>query len=557
MRSHYRYIAIDLKSFYASVECQARGFDPLTTNLVVADASRTEKTICLAVSPSLKAYGIGGRARLFEVVQRVREVNADRLGALRRLSRHGAAGASVDLASPGVGGTVPCSSAETVVDGALRGAPVPGDCTGRDLKAYRPFEGTLFSGGSFRDPVVRANPDCELDFLIAKPRMATYLEYSTRIYQVYLRHFAPEDIHVYSIDEVLIDAGGYLTASGKSIRELASQVVSDVYAETGITATAGIGTNLYLAKVAMDILAKHEEPDENGVRIAELDEDGYKRRLWSHEPLTDFWRVGPGYARKLHAHGMRTMGDVARCSLGGRSERLNEDLLFKLFGKNAELLIDHAWGVEPVGMADIKGYRPRSACKVSGQVLQRPYTAREARLVAWEMADQLALDLLSEGLVTDKITLTVGYDRVDGDDSYEGQMVVDRYGRSIPKHAHGTANLDQATSSSALIAAAVTELFDQLVDGSLQVHRINVGADQLVTEQEAAFRRSHRQLRLFEDEESSEGEVEVDLARERKVQDAMLGIRGKFGKNAILRAANLQEAGTARQRNNQIGGHSA
>lgn len=555
MCSCYRYIAIDLKSFYASVECQARGLDPLATNLVVADASRTEKTICLAVSPSLKAYGIGGRARLFEVVQRVREVNAERLGVLRRSGRGATAGAR-DVPTA-CGFSALQQSPGAPFGHRPRSSLLPGDVTGRDLQAYRPFEGSLFAHGSFHDPAVRADAACELDFLIAKPRMATYLDYSTRIYRVYLRHFAPEDVHVYSIDEVLIDAKGYLTASGKGIRELASQVVSDVYAETGITATAGIGTNLYLAKVAMDILAKHEEPDGNGVRIAELDEEAYKRRLWSHEPLTDFWRVGPGYARKLQAHGMRTMGDVARCSLGGPADLMNEDLLFKLFGKNAELLIDHAWGVEPVGMADIKGYRPKSACKVSGQVLQRPYGADEARLVVWEMADQLALDLLAEGLVTDKLTLTLGYERLGEDAVFDGQLDRDRYGRAVPQHAHGTANLDQPTASSARIAGAATELFDRLVDRRLQVHRITVAADQLVTEQEAAFRRSHRQLRLFEDEGGEDERVAAERARERKVQGAMLDIRGRFGKNAILRAANLQEAGTARLRNNQIGGHSA
>lgn len=555
MCSCYRYIAIDLKSFYASVECQARGLDPLATNLVVADASRTEKTICLAVSPPLKAYGIGGRARLFEVVQRVREVNAERLGVLRRSGRGATAGAR-DVPTA-CGFSALQQSPGAPFGRGPRSSLLPGDVTGRDLQAYRPFEGSLFAHGSFHDPAVRADAACELDFLIAKPRMATYLDYSTRIYRVYLRHFAPEDVHVYSIDEVLIDAKGYLTASGKGIRELASQVVSDVYAETGITATAGIGTNLYLAKVAMDILAKHEEPDGNGVRIAELDEEAYKRRLWSHEPLTDFWRVGPGYARKLQAHGMRTMGDVARCSLGGPADLMNEDLLFKLFGKNAELLIDHAWGVEPVGMADIKGYRPKSACKVSGQVLQRPYGADEARLVVWEMADQLALDLLAEGLVTDKLTLTLGYERLGEDAVFDGQLDRDRYGRAVPQHAHGTANLDQPTASSARIAGAATELFDRLVDRRLQVHRITVAADQLVTEQEAAFRRSHRQLRLFEDEGGEDERVAAERARERKVQGAMLDIRGRFGKNAILRAANLQEAGTARLRNNQIGGHSA
>lgn len=486
MGSHYRYIAIDLKSFYASVECRERGLDPLTTNLVVADISRTEKTICLAVSPSLKAYGISGRARLFEVVQRVAEVNRTRPAA---------------------------------------------------------------------DP---------LDYLVAKPRMALYLDYSTRIYQIYLRFFAPEDIHVYSIDEVFVDVGGYLRTYGMDARQLASRVVRTIYDETGITATAGVGTNLYLAKVAMDMLAKHEEPDENGVRIAQLDEDAYKRRLWTHVPITDFWRVGAGTARRLASRGMHTMGDVARASLGGPHDALNEDVLFKLFGKNAELLIDHAWGVEPVGMADIKAYRPQAHCMVAGQVLQCPYAPTEARLVAWEMAEQLALDLTEKRLATDTIVLTVGYDRESlapgrqsagsstALDLAEIEISVDHYGRAVPKHAHGTQRLARPTASAHLIAEAVLQLFDEHVDGRLLIRRITIAAERIVTEEELAEAAQHEQLSLFSEETDT-----AERERERKLQETMIGIRGKFGKNAVLKAASLQEGATARQRGNQIGGHSA
>lgn len=520
MGSCFRYIAIDLKSFYASVECRERGLDPLTTNLVVADVARTEKTICLAVSPSLKAYGISGRARLFEVVQRVREVNIERL---------------------------------------------------RRLKQQTRFSGATFRDVSYDDALVRSDPHLELGYLAAKPRMALYLDYSTRIYNVYLRHFAPEDIHVYSIDEVLIDAGSYLRTYGIGPRELASRVIRDIYEETGITATAGIGTNLYLAKVAMDMLAKHEEPDAHGVRVAQLDEVSYRRRLWAHEPITDFWRVGAGTARRLATHGMRTMGDIARASLGRSHDALNENALFALFGKNAELLIDHAWGVEPVGMAEIKAYQPQARCMVSGQVLQSPYVPADARLVAWEMAEQLALDLTAKRQLTDTIVLTVGYDQeslsekrqrpeADGmpratmPDLSDVEVTEDRYGRRIPKHAHGTQRLSQPTASGHLISDAVLGLFDELVDERLLVRRISIAAERILTEEELAKAREHEQLSLFAEEAAA---AEAELARERKVQETMIGIREKFGKNAVLKAASLQEGATAQQRNSQIGGHSA
>ena len=506
MGSPYRYIAIDLKSFYASVECRERGLDPLTTNLVVADLSRTEKTICLAVSPSLKSYGISGRARLFEVVQRVAEVNRERLLRL-------------------------------------------------DVCQHE----TAFAGSSTNNEEVRANPRLALDYEVAKPRMALYLDYSTRIYQVYLRFFAPEDIHVYSIDEVFVDVGGYLRTYGMSARQLASRVVRAIFQETGITATAGVGTNLYLAKVAMDMLAKHEQPDEHGVRVAQLDEDAYQRRLWTHVPITDFWRVGPGTARRLASRGMFTMGDVARASLGRPHQALNEGVLFGLFGKNAELLIDHAWGVEPVGMADIKAYRPQTRCLVSGQVLHSAYPPSQARLVAWEMAEQLALDLTAKRQAASTIVLTVGYDRESfapgrGHDLSDVEAAEDHYGRRVPKHAHGTKRFAHPTASGRLIADAVRELYDALVDERLLVRRITIGAEQLVTEEELAQAAEHEQLQLF----AEEGAVpEEDLARERKLQEAMLGIRERFGKNAVLKAASLQEGATAAQRNAQIGGHSA
>lgn len=418
------YIAIDLKSFYASVECRERRLDPLTTNLVVADESRTEKTICLSVSPAMKAYGVPGRPRLFEVVQKVREANARRRTA----------------------------------------AP-----------------GRALTGSSWDSNELNRFPERSISYITAPPRMALYMEYSTRIYNIYLKYIAPEDIHVYSIDEVFMDVTAYLGTYRLTARELAAKMMQDVLQATGITATAGIGSNLYLCKVAMDIVAKHIEPDQNGARIAELDEMTYRRLLWNHRPLTDFWRVGKGYARKLEEHGIFTMGDVARCSVGKPNDYHNEELLYRLFGVNAELLIDHAWGWEPCAMADIKAYKPAANSIGSGQVLQCPYDSGKAKLIVREMTDLLVLNLVDKGLVTDQLVLTVGYDIENLTDPeirkrYQGEIVTDRYGRKIPKHAHGTANLDRKTSSTMLILDAVMDLYDRIIDHNLLVRRIYVTA---------------------------------------------------------------------------------
>lgn len=500
------YICCDLKSFYASVECVERGLDPMTTNLVVADQRRTEKTICLAVSPSLKAYGISGRARLFEVVEKVREVNAQR-------------------------------------------------------KWLAP--GHQLTGSSWHDPDLRQSPELALDYIVAPPRMAHYIEWSTRIYQVYLKYAAPEDIHVYSIDEVFIDATSYLEAFQMTGRQLARTIILDILKTTGITAAAGIGTNLYLAKIAMDIEAKHVPADEYGVRIAELDEMSYRRLLWDHRPLTDFWRVGRGYASKLEAHGLFTMGDIARCSLGGAGDHYNEELLYKLFGVNAELLIDHAWGWEPCTIADVKAYKPENKSVVSGQVLQNPYTFEQARLVVREMADSLALDLVDKGLLTDQLVLTVGYDIENLTDPerrkhYTGPVTTDHYGRRIPKHAHGTANLGQYSSSAHDLMEAVSELYDRIMDPALLVRRLSISANHLVDEVTARQRQQPEQLDLFTDyaaQERQRAEQDAAHAREKKLQEAMLGIKKKYGKNAILKAMNLEEGATAKERNQQIGGH--
>ena len=504
------YIAIDLKSFYASVECMERGLDPMTTNLVVADASRTEKTICLAVSPALKAYGIPGRPRLFEVVQKVNEVNS------------------------------------------LRQQNAP------DRK---------LTGSSIQEEDLKANPSLAVDYLVAPPQMAHYMKISSQIYEVYLKYIAPEDIHVYSIDEVFIDATGYLRTYQLTARELAMKMILDVLDTTGITATAGIGTNLYLCKVAMDIEAKHISPDENGVRIAELDEMSYRRSLWSHRPLTDFWRVGKGYAKKLEEHGLYTMGDIARCSEGGPGDYHNEELLYKLFGVNAELLIDHAWGWEPCTIADIKAYKPESNSVGSGQVLQCPYPFEKAKLVVREMTDLLVLDLVDKGLVTNQMVLTVGYDIDNLKDpsrrkKYHGEIKTDRYGRSIPKHSHGTANLKKYTSSTRQITQAVMELFDRIVDKDLLVRRINMAATHVISEADAKAQNetSFEQLDLFTDYSARQLQNEkenMELEKERKMQAAMLEIKKKFGKNAILKGMNLQEGATAKDRNQQIGGHKA
>lgn len=497
------YIAIDLKSFYASVECRERGLDPLDINLVVADESRTDKTICLAVTPSLKTYGISGRARLFEVVQQVREANRGRL--------HDA----------------------------------PGHC---------------FTGKSCFLSELNSDPSLEIDYLIAPPRMAYYMEYSTRIYEIYLKYIAPEDIIVYSIDEVLIDATNYLNVHRLSAHDLAMKMILDVLETTGITATAGIGTNLFLCKVAMDIVAKHIPADKNGVRIAELDEMSFRRQLWSHQPITDFWRVGRGYAKKLEQNGMFTMGDVARCS------HENEDLLYRLFGKNAELLIDHAWGWEPCTVEAVKAYRPSENSVGSGQVLHCPYTFDKARLVLREMAESLTLDLVSKGLVTNQVIVTVGYDVENLTDPirrrhYTGPVVSDHYGRKIPKHAHGTEWLKVHTSSTKKIMGAATGLFDRLVDRELLIRRLTIVAGHVIPECEAQKQdNGFEQLDLFHDYAAQKAEQEkekAELARERKMQETMLAIKRKYGKNAILKGMNLEEGATAKDRNDQIGGHRA
>ena len=508
MKEKKTYIAIDLKSFYASVECIERNRDPLTTNLVVADESRTEKTICLAVSPSLKSYGIPGRARLFEVVQKVKAANnARRIKALgRRL----------------------CSTSDDSME-------------------------------------LEADSALAIDYIVARPRMALYMKYSTRIYEIYLKYIAPEDIHIYSIDEVFMDVTRYLESYKMTPHELAITMIQDVLKTTGITATAGIGTNLYLCKIAMDIVAKHVEPDADGVRIAELDEMSYRRKLWSHRPITDFWRVGQGYAKKLADHGLYTMGDIAKCSIGKSNELYNEELLYRLFGVNAELLIDHAWGYEPCTMEEVKAYRPETSSVSSGQVLQCPYTFEKARLVVKEMTDQMVLDLVDKKLVTDQVVLTIGYDIENLTDPkrrsrYKGQVTTDRYGRKIPKHAHGTANLEKQTSSTSLITRAVMELFDRIVNEELLVRRITITANKLVGEETIKHTEDSQQLDFFTDHEAQRKKQEAeeaDLEDEKHLQQAVLGIRKKFGKNAVLKGMNLQEGATAKDRNGRIGGHKA
>lgn len=502
------YICCDLKSFYASVECVERGLDPMTANLVVADKRRTEKTICLAVSPSLKAYGISGRARLFEVVQRVAEVNAQRKGK----------------------------------------AP-----------------GHQLTGRSWNNPEVQSNPTLALDYIVAPPRMAHYIDWSTKIYEVYLKYAAPEDIHVYSIDEVFIDATNYLDTFHMTGREFARAIILDILKTTGITAAAGIGTNLYLAKVAMDIVAKHVHPDKDGVRIAKLSEMTYRRLLWSHRPLTDFWRVGRGYANKLEAHGLYTMGDIARCSIGKATDYHNEELLYQLFGINAELLIDHAWGWEPCTIADIKAYKPENKSIVSGQVLQCPYFFEKARLVVREMADALALDLVAQGLVTDQLVLTVGYDIENLQDpqrshAYQGSVTTDRYGRKVPKHAHGTVNLGRYTSPGEEMLQAVEMLYNRIVDQKLLIRRLSLCANHLLDEAMCPKESEGEQLDLFTDyaaKERQQLEDDASHARERKIQETVLGIKKRYGKNAILKGMNLEEGATAKRRNEQIGGHQA
>lgn len=497
------YIAIDLKSFYASVECVDRGLDPLTTNLVVADSSRTEKTICLAVSPSLKSYGVGGRARLFEVIQKVKEVNYQR-------------------------------------------------------RMKIPYG--VFTGKSWRNPELLEHPDWELDYIVAPPRMARYMQMSAHIYSVYLKYMAPEDIHVYSCDEVFMDVTSYLSTYKKTPHELAMTIVRDVLKQTGITATAGIGTNMYLCKVAMDIVAKHMPADKDGVRIAELDEKSYREKLWNHRPLTDFWRCGKGIVSKLAMFGVETMGQIARLSVK------NEDVLYKLFGVNAELLIDHAWGWEPCTMDYIKSYRPETNSLSSGQVLHEPYTFKKARVVIKEMADSISMDLLDKGLVTDQLVVTVGYDRTSLENpeiraKYHGPVVKDYYGREVPKSAHGTANLDRLTSSTSLIMTAVENLFDRIVNKDLLVRRLNITTNHVIPESRVKKQDDKMvQLDIFTDYETlakQKKEEEERLAKERRVQEALLAIKKQFGKNSILKGLNFEDGATAKDRNEQIGGHKA
>ena len=499
-----KYLCIDLKSYYASVECVGRGLDPMVTNLVVADISRTEKTICLAVSPALKSFGIPSRIRLFEVNQKVKDINYD-----RRMK-------------------IP---AKQFWDKS---------CDIRELK---------------KDPTL------EMDFIIAPPRMTAYMKQSAEIYDIYLKYFAPEDIHVYSIDEVFIDLTTYLEFYKRSPHDLASEIVDVVYHQTGITATVGIGTNMYLAKVAMDILAKKMPADEKGMRIAELDEQTYRYEMWEHEPIRDFWRVGSGYTRKLHAAGLYTMGDIARYSL----TQQGEDRLYKLFGVNAELLIDHAWGWEPCTMADVKSYRPITNSLSSGQVLHCAYTAEKARVIVMEMTDRLVLDMVDKGISTDQLILTIGYDRESLQDprfrkNYKGEIVIDHYGREIPKHAHGTRNLGKHTSSSRVIIEAMMELYDRIIDTSLLVRRVTIAVNNVISEEELEKRRTPEQLDLFTDIEAAEKKKQHEkesYQKEKQLQKAILHVHKKYGKNALLKGMNLLEGATMKDRNEQVGGHKA
>lgn len=501
------YAAIDLKSFYASVECAEAERDAMTTNLVVADKSRTEKTICLAVSPSLKAYGIPGRARLFEVVQAVKNINRER----------------------------------------LRKAP-----------------GGVFTGESDDATELSRNPSLALSYIVAPPKMALYMKKSTEIYEIYLHYVAPEDMHVYSVDEVFLDLTEYLHTYKKTPHELVREMVRAVYEQTKITATAGIGSNLYLAKIAMDIEAKHAEADADGVRIAELNERTYRENLWAHQPLTDFWRVGRGIAKRLAEVGIHTMGDIARCSIGKETDFYNEDLLYQLFGVNAELLIDHAWGYEPCTIKEIKSYKPETNSISSGQVLSSPYDFEKARLVVREMTDLLTLDLVDKGLLTDQVVLTVGYDIECLKDpeirkKYTGPLETDHYGRTVPKSAHGSENLGRKTSSTKLIIDAAMRLFDRIVNPDLLVRRMYVVANHVVPEEKVLAEGTYEQLDLFtyaEAEEKKQKEEEA-FRRERRMQEAVLSIKKKYGKNAVLKGMNLTEGATAKDRNSQIGGHRA
>ncbi len=490
------YIAIDLKSFYASVECQERGLNPITTNLVVADSSRTEKTVCLAVSPSLKQYGISGRARLYEVIQKVNKINAK-----RRIN-----------------------------------AP-----------------GNKFTCASYDDIALRKNNDLELTYIIAPPRMKFYMDYSRKIYSIYLKWFSAEDIYIYSIDEVFIDITNYLKTYNMIPRELVTKVIQNVYEETGITATAGIGTNLYLCKVAMDIVAKHIKPDKNGVRIAGLDELTYKKLLWNHKPITDFWRVGKGISKRLEKHGIFTMGDVARTSIK------NEELLYKLFGINAELLIDHAWGYEPCTMESIKSYKPVTNSISSGQVLHCPYNYESTKTIIKEMAELLSLDLVKKNLITSKLVLTIGYDienltNPEISKLYFGETTLDHYGRKVPKHAHGTINIDHKTSSTKLITDAVIKLYEKIINKNLVTRRINLTAENVVNEENYINIKKYEQMNLFVDYTELQKQREKEKT-EKELQKTLLNIKSKYGKNAVLKGINFIQGATTKERNEQIGGH--
>ena len=499
-----QYVAIDAKAFFASVECKERNLDPLNTNLVVADTSRTEKTICLAVTPSLKAYGISGRARLFEVIQKVKEINA-----LRRKN---------------------CPN-------------------------------NTFNDKSYLDDELKADNTLELDYIVAPPRMALYIDYSTKIHEVYLKYVAPEDILTYSIDAVFIDLTSYLNTYHMTAHELTMTMIKDVLATTGITATAGIGTNMYLAKIAMDITAKKMRPDKDGVRIAELDEMSYRKELWEHKPLTNFWRVGKGISKKLEDNRMYTMGDVARAS----TTPFGRKTLKKLFGINSKMLVDHAWGYEPTTIEEAKAYTPETKSISTGQVLQCPYGFDKARIIVWEMIELMSLDLVQKRLVTNQLTLTIGYDienltNPEIAKHYKGEIKTDMYGRKIPKHAHGTANLDRQTSSTRLISDAVLKLYDEIVDKKLLVRRVTIAACNLVPESIIESKPQYEQIDLFTDYEAltaKREKEEKELQKERKIQEAMIDIKQRYGKNAIIKGTNLQDSATSIERNRQIGGHKA
>ena len=490
------YACIDLKSFYASCECVERGLDPLTTNLVVADLTRTEKTICLAVTPSLKAYGLSGRSRLYEVVQKVKEINE-----------------------------------------------------------LRKEKNSKLTGKSYSSIELENNPNLSLDYIVASPQMALYMKYSTNIYNIYLKYFSKDDIYVYSIDEVFIDITDYLNLYKKSPKELITMIITDVFNTTGITATGGIGTNPYLAKIAMDIVAKHIKPNKNGVRIAVLDQKSYKEILWDHEPLTDFWRVGRGIANRLKEHGIYTMGDIAKTSIE------NEDLLFKLFGINAELLIDHAWGYEPCTLKDIKSYKPSTYSLSQGQVLHTPYDFRKAKIIVREMTESLTLDLVDKGFVTDHLVLTIVYDvenikNPKYKNLYNGEVVYDHYGRKMPKPSHGTIRLDHKTSSTKTITDYIVKLYDKIVNPLLLIRRLNIAVCNIKKKEKEEKKQVFRQLDLFNNIEQLDKKIEEEQ-KELKAQEALLRIKKKYGKNAILKGMDLEDGATAISRNKQIGGHSS